>query len=281
MPLNTPSLDLPPMERLRQVIHLLRGPGGCPWDAEQTHESLIRHLIEESYEAAQAIRGGDPGEMLDELGDVLLQPILHAEIASETGQFDLDEIASHLCEKLIRRHPHVFGDAQAQTASEVLVQWDAVKARENADRSSDPNSDEPVEKPRSLLKSVKREGPALLVAAKIQRKVASVGFDWTELPPVLDKVREELVEVEHALASGVTADIASEIGDLLFAVVNLARKTGHEAELLLDAANQKFTKRFQYVEEEFHAKGRQLSDASLEEMDAAWERGKAREKGDR
>lgn len=274
MPREIPSPDLPPMDRLRRIMHALRSPGGCPWDAEQTHESLVRHLLEEAYEVAAAVRSGDRDELVDELGDLLLQPVFHAEIASETGRFDLDDVARAICEKLVRRHPHVFGEAVADTPGEVLTQWEAIKAGEKA--GSDPVGSAVGEG--YLLRKANEGQPALLAAAKLQRKAASVGFDWPELAPVIGKVREETDEVEQALASDPAA-VAEEIGDLLFAVVNLARKAGHEAEVLLDAANRKFVRRFQAVEDELRRRDIPLQDAGLAEMDAAWERVKAAEKG--
>lgn len=273
MPHPIPSPDLPPLERLRRIMHLLRAPGGCPWDAEQTHESLVRHLLEEAYEVAAAVRSGDRDELVDELGDLLLQPVFHAEIASETGSFDLDDIARAICEKLVRRHPHVFGEAEAATPEAVLAQWEAIKGGEKAGPSEAESSREPV----YLLKQANEGQPALLAAAKLQRKVGAVGFDWSDLPPVVAKVREEIAEVEAALAAGSREEVASEIGDLLFAVVNLARKTGHEAEILLHEANVKFARRFCAVEDELRQEGTRLGDASLERMEAAWERVKTRE----
>lgn len=273
MPHEIPSSELPPLERLRRIMHVLRAPGGCPWDAEQTHESLVRHLLEEAYEVAAAIRGGDRDELVDELGDLLLQPFFHAEIASETGRFDIDEVAAAICEKLVRRHPHVFGEATADTPEAVLTQWDAIKAGEKSGSG-------PVEsgiQPGYLLKKGNDGQPALLAAAKLQRKAATVGFDWPDLAPVLEKVREEVEEVAAAIEEGQEVEVAAEIGDLLFAVVNLARKAGHEAEVLLDAANRKFVSRLRAVEDELHAGGKRLGEVSLAEMDAAWDRVKAKE----
>jgi MazG family protein len=289
MPHEIPSAELPPIDRLRRIMHLLRAPGGCPWDAEQTHASLVRHLLEEAYEVAAEVRSGNRDELVDELGDLLLQPVFHAEIASETGAFDLDDIARAICEKLIRRHPHVFGDASAETPEAVLTQWEAIKAAEKA--GSTPAGSTPVERDpveRDPVKSSTAEGyllkranegqPALLAAAKLQRKAAEVGFDWPDLTPVLAKVREEIDEVEEAIAGGSAAEIGAEIGDLLFAVVNLARKAGHEAELLLDEANRKFVRRLQAVEDELRRDGKRLREVDLEEMDAAWDRVKAGER---
>lgn len=277
MPHEIPSSDLPPLERLRRIMHLLRAPGGCPWDAEQTHESLVRHLLEEAYEVAAAVRGGDRDELVDELGDLLLQPFFHAEIASESGRFDIGDVANAICEKLIRRHPHVFGEATAETPEAVLTQWDAIKAGEKAAAGSDPVRSGTQEG--YLIRKANEGQPALLAAAKIQRKAASVGFDWPDLAPVLEKVREEVDEVAAVLAAGDGPKIAEEIGDLLFAVVNLARQSGHEAEVLLDAANRKFVRRFQAVEDEIRAGGKRMGEASLAEMDAAWDRVKAAEGG--
>lgn len=258
-------------------MHLLRAPGGCPWDAEQTHESLVRHLLEEAYEVAAAVRGGDRDELVDELGDLLLQPFFHAEIASESGRFDIGDVANAICEKLIRRHPHVFGEATAETPEAVLTQWDAIKAGEKAAAGSDPVRSGTQEG--YLIRKANEGQPALLAAAKIQRKAASVGFDWPDLAPVLEKVREEVDEVAAVLATGDGPKIAEEIGDLLFAVVNLARQSGHEAEVLLDAANRKFVRRFQAVEDEIRAGGKRMGEVSLAEMDAAWDRVKAAEGG--
>jgi len=276
MPHEIPSPDLPSLERLRRIMHLLRAPGGCPWDAEQTHESLVRHLLEEAYEVAAAIRGGDRDELVDELGDLLLQPFFHAEIASETGRFDIEEVAAAICEKLVRRHPHVFGEASAETPEAVLIQWDVIKAGERA--GSDPSGSATQEG--YLLKKGNEGQPALLAAAKLQRKAATVGFDWPDLAPVLEKVREEVEEVAAAIVDGQDDAVAAEIGDLLFAVVNLARKAGHEAEVLLHAANLKFVRRLRAVEDELRGEGKRLGEVSLTEMDAAWDRVKLTERGE-
>lgn len=263
MPHEIPSSDLPPLDRLRRIMHLLRAPGGCPWDAEQSHESLVRHLLEEAYEVADAVRSGSREELIEELGDLLLQPVFHAEIAAERGDFDLDDVARAICEKLIRRHPHVFGSADAATSEAVLSQWEAIKVAEKSAANAVPPGG-------YLIKSGNDGQPALLAAAKIQRKVATVGFDWDEVAPVLEKVREEVSEVTAALDGGNAAEVGEEIGDLLFAVVNLARKTGHEAELLLDAANRKFVRRFREVEDRLHRDGLSVAEAGLERMEAAW-----------
>jgi len=279
MPHEIPPPDLPPMERLRQIMHLLRAPGGCPWDAEQTHESLVKHLIEEAYEVASAIQSGNRDEIVDELGDLLLQPVFHAEIASEEGRFDFDDVARAICEKLIRRHPHVFGESTAGTPEAVLIQWEAIKADEKGAPERVGSGNEPGRSGKDYLIKKANDGlPALMAAAKIQRKAATVGFDWPDLPPVLAKVREEVDEVDHAISSGLDGKVAEEIGDLLFAVVNLARKAGHEAETLLHLANVKFVNRLQRVEDELHGTGLDLGAATMEQMDAAWEKVKRGER---
>ena len=280
MPHEIPSSDLPPLDRLQRIMHLLRAPGGCPWDAEQTHESLIRHLLEEAYEVAEAIRSGDRDAIVDELGDLLLQPFFHAEIASETASFDLNDVANAICEKLIRRHPHVFGDAKAATSESVLSQWEAIKADERgaSKRVESPTQQGQVKREYLIQKA--NEGlPALMAADKIQRKAASVGFDWADISPVLAKVREELDEVVEALATGDQEKIGDEIGDLLFAVVNLSRKAGYEAELALHQANRKFVKRLRSVEDDLLERGATLERSTLEEMDASWNRVKRSEEG--
>lgn len=254
------SLDHPDgMTRLRHVVHRLRAPGGCPWDREQTHESLIPHLLEEAYEVVDAIRGGDPELMCEELGDLLLQPVLHAEIAAETGAFDLDRMAHVLTDKLIRRHPHVFGEASADTSDAVLTQWDAIKRQEKGTEAE------------GILHNVGAGLPALMRAQKLQKKAARVGFDWPEAAPVFAKIREEADELEAAVASGETAAVEEELGDLLFSVVNLARKLGVESEAALAAANAKFARRFHAMEQHLGSTGLKLGQLSLDTMDEAWE----------
>ena len=248
-----------PISELRAVMHRLRAPGGCPWDAEQTHESLLPHLIEEAYEVADAARSGDMAHFCEELGDLLLQPVFHAEIASETGAFTLDDIARGITEKLIRRHPHVFGDATAATPDAVLTQWEQIKREEKGN------------KPQSLLHGISKGLPSLMRAQKLQKKAAKVGFDLPDAAPVLEKIREEADEITEAMASGDAAAIAEEVGDLLFSVVNLARKLGVDAEGALAAANSKFESRFGKVEGKIAAQGRRMEECSLQELDAAWD----------
>lgn len=247
------------LTRLRYIVHRLRAPGGCPWDMEQTHESLIPHVIEEAYEVAEAIRGGNAAEICDELGDLLLQPVLHAEIASESGAFDLDKMAHGLAEKLIRRHPHVFGEANAATSDAVLSQWDAIKRVEKGTENE------------GLLHGTGSGLPALMRGQKLQKKAARVGFDWPDAKPVFDKIREETAELEEAVQNGNKAHIEEEIGDLFFSVVNLARKLGIESESALAAANDKFMSRFHSMEKLLREQGRELGKLSLAEMDEAWD----------
>jgi MazG family protein len=253
------------LQRLRDVVHRLRAPGGCPWDREQTHASLVPHLLEEAYEVAEAIAEGDPELICDELGDLLLQPVLHAEIAAETGAFDLDRMAHVLTEKLIRRHPHVFGDADVQTSDAVLTQWDAIKRTEKG-----------VER-EPYLQGVGKGLPALMKAQKLQKKAARVGFDWPDAAPVLDKIKEETAELEEAVKSGKQDAVADEIGDLLFRVVNLARKLGVESEAALAAASKKFVRRFHAMEERLIEEGKKLGELSLAEMDVVWDQVKLTE----
>lgn len=247
------------LTRLRYVVHRLRAPGGCPWDMEQTHTSLIPHVIEEAYEVAEAIRGGDPAQICDELGDILLQPVLHAEIASETGAFDLDQMAHGLTDKLIRRHPHVFGDKTAATSDAVLTQWDAIKRIEKGTEHE------------GLLHGTGSGLPALMRAQKLQKKAARVGFDWPDAAPVFAKIREEAAELEEAIAAGDQTHMQDELGDLFFSVVNLARKLGIESESALAAANEKFTRRFHAMENHLRTQGHKLGKLPLEQMDAAWD----------
>jgi MazG family protein len=255
----TDKADPDPVVKLRAVMHRLRAPGGCPWDAEQTHESLIPHLIEEAYEVAEAARSGDMAHLCEELGDLLLQPVFHAEIAAESGAFTLDDIARGITEKLIRRHPHVFGDATVEGSAGVLKQWEEIKRAEKGGGKQ------------SHLHGVSKAMPSLMRAQKLQRKAAKVGFDWPDAAPVLDKIREEADEIAEAVAKLNQAGIEEEVGDLLFSVVNLARKLGVDAEVALAGANEKFTGRFRQLEERVEARGKQLGEMSLAEMDAVWD----------
>lgn len=260
------SIDHPDgLTRLRYIVHRLRAPGGCPWDREQTHESLVPHLLEEAYEVADAIQSGDPQLMCEELGDLLLQPVLHAEIASETGAFDLNRMAHMLSEKLIRRHPHVFGESSAADSEAVLSQWDAIKRQEKGTEKE------------GMLHGVGTGLPALMRGQKLQKKAARVGFDWPDAKPVFDKLQEEIQELKEAVDARSSEGMKEELGDLLFTVVNLARKLGIDAEPALAAANDKFTKRFHQMESHLARSGQKLDGSlTLAQMDAAWDAIKAK-----
>jgi MazG family protein len=247
--------------RLCQIVARLRAPGGCPWDREQTNESILPQLIEEAYELVEAIRGKDVDHFCEELGDVLLHVVMHAEITREAGQFGIADVLTEISEKLIRRHPHVFAQSDARDSGAVVKQWEAIKRQEKTGDSH-------------YLSSLPTALPALMRAQKAQKKVARVNFDWTALKDVMAKVDEELGEVKHALESEDADSIRVEIGDLLFAVVNLARKCDIDAEIALQRATDKFRDRFNRVEDELKAKGKQLGEADLAELDAIWEKTK-------
>jgi MazG family protein len=250
------------MERLRAIMHRLRAPGGCPWDAEQSHESLVSNLLEEAYETVDAIRSGDPAALREELGDLLLQVVFHSEIASETGAFDLDEVARGISDKLVRRHPHVFAGGAAATADEVLLRWDEIKRAEKGEEET------------PYLHGIGRGLPALIRAGKLQKKAAKVGFDWPVEIGVIAKIREELLEVEAAVDAQDAAGMEEELGDLLFSVVNLARFRKLDPEALMDAANRKFEARFHRMEQLLRESGVTLAQAGLEVMEDAWQHAK-------
>ncbi len=247
-----------PFEKLCEIVAKLRAPGGCPWDREQTNESLLSPTIEEAYEVTEAARAKNKAHFCEELGDLLLLVVMHAEITREAGQFNIDNVVAEVTAKLIRRHPHVFGESDARDAGAVLKQWEAIKHAEKKDATH-------------YLASLPKALPALMRAEKAQKKAARVNFDWRELRDVIAKVDEELEETKTALVSADNRMIADEIGDLLFAVVNLARKCQLEAESLLQAATDKFLARFNEMEDRLRARGGKLGDASLEELDAIWE----------
>ena len=244
-------------QRLCDIVAKLRAPGGCPWDREQTHESLLPATIEEAYEVAEAARSKNEAHFQEELGDLLLLVVMHAEIARESSQFKIDDVIAEITEKLIRRHPHVFGESNARDAGAVLKQWEAIKREE---KKGDQH----------YLSSLPRALPALMRAQKAQSKVARVNFDWTELGDVIAKVEEELGELKEAIRSDDQESIKDEIGDLLFAVVNLTRKSKLEAETALQAATDKFVGRFNLLEDELRARGKKLGDVDLAELDAIW-----------
>jgi MazG family protein len=256
--------------RLVSLIERLRAPGGCPWDREQTHESLKPMAIEEAYELVEAIDEGRDEDLVGELGDLLLQVVFHAQIGAEEGRFTAADVADRVSEKMVRRHPHVFGDDGARTSGEVLKNWETLKA---AERQAKGTADS------SMLDSVSKAHPAVMEAYQITTKAARVGFDWEDAPAVLGKLDEELGELREALAGGGSGRraVAEEIGDLLFVAVNLARKAGVDPESALKAANRKFRGRFRHIERRLQERGRTPAQSTLEEMDALWQEAKERE----
>ncbi len=262
------------LARAVDVVARLRGEGGCPWDREQTHRSLRQYAIEEAHEVVEAIDGGDAKKLREELGDLLFQVLLHAQLARESGAFDLGEVAAGLADKLVRRHPHVFGGPKAPDAAAVEARWEEHKrAEREAARSENENENE-NEAHRSLLEGIPRSLPALARAHKVQERAARHGFDWARREDVLEKLDEERGEVARALADGSSEAIEHEIGDLLFTVVNLARKCKVNSEDVLRGAIQRFTDRFERVEAGARAAGRALKTMSLQEMDQLWEAAK-------
>ncbi|MBW4054990.1 MAG: nucleoside triphosphate pyrophosphohydrolase [Proteobacteria bacterium] len=253
-------------EQLTGIMRKLRAPGGCPWDAEQTHESLTRYLLEETYEVIEAIDEKSPQHLKEELGDLLLQPIFHAAIAEESGDFTIDDIISTLCEKLIRRHPHVFGDFEIKDSDAQIENWEKIKKLEKGD-----------ERP-SALSGVPAHLPALLKAHKISEKASRVGFDWEHADQVFAKVMEELHEFEEAWEGGNPTRMEDEMGDLLFAIANLGRFLNLNPEEALRKTIARFQKRFSYVEAELLRQGVQMQNATLEEMNELWEKTKHAER---
>lgn len=246
---------------LEKIVTILRAPGGCPWDGEQTHESLRRGLIEESCEVIEAINEQDPEHLKEELGDVLLQVVFHADIEREAGRFTLDDVADGICKKLIFRHPHVFGDVQVSGSDEVLVNWDALKREEKHQESYT-----------DTLTSVAKSLPALWRAEKVQKKAKKAGFDWDDAQGAVDKLSEELGELKQAIAQD--SNVEEELGDLLFAAVNVSRFVHADPEEALNAATEKFISRFAKVEALATAQGRDMKDMSLAELDKLWEQAK-------
>ena len=254
------SDDLSPLERLRAIMRLLRSERGCPWDREQTLDSLKRYLVEETYEVIDAIDGGDRLQLREELGDLLLQVVFQSQLCEEEGAFDLDDVAAAISDKLVRRHPHVFGDVQVADAEEVLTNWHAIKQEEKGGAA-----------PRSAVDGIPRHLPALHKAHEVQHRAAKVGFDWAEIRQVLAKVEEEVAEVRGALERDDRDEAAAELGDLLFAVVNLSRFLGGHAEEALNEAIGKFVRRFKEMERRVHDQGHRLQDRTLAQLDAVWD----------
>jgi len=256
--------------RFVELIARLRAPGGCPWDREQTHETVKPMTIEEAYEVAHAIEEGDDEELAAELGDLLLQVVFHANIAEERGAFPLKKVIERVSDKMVRRHPHVFGDDDAATSGEVLRNWEAIKAQERAAKGKDDES---------MLDSVHKGLPAVMEAFQMTTKVSRVGFDWKEAGGALAKLDEETAELREAIGTEAGHDrIAEEVGDLLFVAVNVARLTGVDPESALKAANRKFRRRFRHIEERLRSFGRKPADSTLEEMDRLWDEAKSLER---
>lgn len=259
--INFEKKDFYGVKDLEEIVALLRAPGGCPWDAEQTHESSRRDFLEEAYEVAEAIDEGDPNHLKEELGDVLLQVVFHAQMEREVGRFDLDAVADGVCKKLIYRHPHVFGEVEVSGSSQVLENWDKLKRKEKGQASHT-----------DALHSVARSLPALWRAEKVQAKARKAGFDWDEVSGPLDKLSEELDELKTAVDEH--SNIEEELGDLLFAAVNLSRFVKVDCENALTAATDKFIRRFAQVEELANQQGRPMESMTLAELDKLWEEAK-------
>jgi ATP diphosphatase len=270
----TPSRDI---AGLLEIMAQLRTPGsGCPWDLEQNFSTIAPYTIEEAYEVADAIAREDLEDLRGELGDLLLQVVFHARMAEEQGAFSFGDVVEAITDKMIRRHPHVFADSSGGlTPSEVKGAWERIKAEEKAERAARRPLEETSHA--SLLSSVKAGQPALIRAMQLQRKASSVGFDWNDPRAVLHKIREEADEIEAALDRGDADELAGETGDLLFALVNLARHVGADPEAALRGTNAKFERRFAYIERALAAQGRSLASASLQEMDALWDEAKENE----
>ena len=253
-------------EQLRNIMTRLRAPDGCPWDREQTHQSIKDCLLEETYEFLEAVESGDPAHMREELGDLLLQVVFHAQMGSEAGTFDLDQVIHELADKLVRRHPHVFGTTEVAGSDEVVVNWEAIK-----------NAEAGKESRKSRLDGIPVTYPALMRAKKLQVRAAKDGFDWPSPEPVWEKLAEETREVHEAIAEGNPDHIEEEIGDLLFVAVNLARKLGVDPEIALQRANRKFDTRYRRMESMVESKGGKLSDLDLAAQDLLWDEAKREE----
>ena len=272
-----PSRDI---DRLIEIMAALRTPGsGCPWDLEQTFETIVPFTLEEAYEVADAVERGDYADLRDELGDLLLQVVFHARMAEEEGRFDFGGVVEAITAKLIRRHPHVFGEARNLSPSEVKDLWGNIKALEKQRRAAErAAAGAPAEARAGALSGVPAALPALTRALKLQEKASKVGFDWAEARAVIAKLREEIAEIEAEISSGDAEAAAGEVGDLLFAAANLARHLGIDPEAALRGTNAKFERRFAHIEARLSAEGRAPAGASLDEMEALWVEAKRRER---
>lgn len=254
--------------KLVEIMDRLRAPGGCPWDREQTFDTIKPYLLEETYEVMDAIDARDWEGLSDELGDLLLQVVFFSQMAKEAGHFEVTDAIEAINSKLIRRHPHVFGDGDAKTSDEVLRKWDEIKAGEKAAKS----------KPKGLLAGVPRSLPALMEAKQIAGRAAGAGFDWNNVDEVLDKLCEELVELDGARKTGSAEELQDEIGDLLFVIVNIARFLKVDPEQALRGTNSKFRRRFGHVEQSLEAQGKSPRESTIDEMEALWQEAKRAEK---
>jgi len=252
---------------LIEIIKVLHGPGGCPWDAEQTHESIKKNLIEETYEVIEAINKCDNELLREELGDLLMQVVFHAQMETEAGNFNIDDVSDGICKKLIERHPHVFGSVNVSGVSEVLQNWDAIKRKSKGQ----------LNRSQAML-SVPKELPALMRSSKVQHKAASCGFDWPDISGALEKLDEEILELRKAISAGKAEEAMEELGDVLFSVVNVSRFTGHDAEEALTLATEKFIKRFAIVERLAESEKIDLQTAGIEKLNLLWDIAK-QEKG--
>ena len=283
---NDSGLDaLTAVDRLIAIMTMLRDKQhGCPWDLEQTIKSLLPYTLEEAYEVADAIENNDLVELEDELGDLLFQVIFYAQIAKEQGAFDFQDIATAITDKLVRRHPHVFPDGDVEQfgisqeidAQQVVVNWEAIKEIEREEKRK-KGGKQAVQGVESILDDVPRALPAMERARKLQKRAAQVGFDWVELAPVLEKLKEEVAEFEEALASGDLERMSDELGDVLFATINLARHSKIEPEVALRSTNRRFERRFKWIEAALYKQDKVFKDAKLEELDALW--GQAKKTG--
>ena len=249
---------------LLTIMSILRAPGGCPWDIEQTHQSIRKNLIEEAYEVCEGIDSNDDAILCEELGDLLLQVVFHAQIAQDDNRFTINEVADGVCKKLIRRHPHIFADVKADTSDQVLENWDQIKKAEKAKKGESSTAS-------GIMKHIFRGMPALMRAQKVQGRAAKVGFDWDTAEQAADKLSEERDELFEAVTQKDKQAAAEEAGDLLFAAVNVVRKCGVDAEEALSMATDKFIARFTQVEQRVEADGKQMSELPLEELDKYWD----------
>ncbi|MEH7014173.1 nucleoside triphosphate pyrophosphohydrolase [Neobacillus niacini] len=263
-PVKDEQILLKNFSKLREIIAVLRGPNGCPWDKEQTHESLKKYLIEETYEVIEAIDNGDIDHIIEELGDVLLQVMLHAQIGEDDGYFAIEDVIEVLSAKMIRRHPHVFGNRKAEDSAEVLRNWQEIKKQEKGETEA------------SLLDGISKSIPNLLRAYEIQKKAAKVGFDWQEITPALEKVKEELEEFENEIKKESLLHAKKEFGDILFAFVNVARFLDIHPEEALFETNEKFIRRFRFIEEKVKERSKSIEEHSLEELDQFWDEAKSK-----